>query len=255
MKINQEVIFEILRSVRPLFMDTDMAAKITEKGAADYVTEVDFTVQKTISDKLQELYPEVQFMGEEKDNSDIDPNGSLWILDPVDGTTNLIYDYKVSCVSLGYIEDGKLTFGAIYWPYMDEMFFAEKGKGAYLNGRPIHVRTEEKLINCLIAVGTSPYEKQLADANFELFRNIFKNSRDIRRGGSAAIDLAFVAAGRLDGFVERNLKPWDIAAGTLIVREAGGVVKNYAGADVIVTANSDICCGNAKVAEQLLELI
>lgn len=253
---NREIIDQVihlLKETRPLFFNSDMASHIREKGLADFVTDVDMRVQDFVKQGLEKIIPGTQFMGEEKDNTEIDFSGDFWILDPVDGTTNLIHDYRQSAVSLALCEQGQVVMGMVYQPYTQELFMALKGKGAWLNGTPIHVSAREKLEESLISIGTSPYRKELAEENFKYFQNVFMRCEDIRRGGSAAIDLAYVACGRTEAYFERNLKPWDYAAGMLLVEEAGGSVTNYHGDVVGVSAPSDIVAGNGKICKILVE--
>ena len=244
---------ELLRKAGDLFQDRTAAGRTKAKGVADYVTEVDVAVQQYIQAQLEQKYPQIQFLSEEKDNDEIDMNGRVWILDPVDGTTNLIHDYHASVISLALMEQGTVVLGMIYDPYMKELFLAEKGKGSFCNGQPVSVSRAETMEQCLIAIGTSPYYKQLAEKNFELFRAIFNDSQDIRRSGSAARDLAYVACGRLDGYLEKKLKIWDYAAGMLLVREAGGCVRDYQGTDCGTDRMGDIVAANPKIASLLTE--
>lgn len=244
---------ELLRKAGDLFQDRAAAGHTKAKGVADYVTEVDYTVQQYIRTQLEQKYPQIQFLSEEKNNEEIDMNGMLWILDPVDGTTNLIHDYHASVISLALMEQGTVILGMIYDPYMKELFMAEKGKGSFCNGQLIHVSKAESMEQCLIAIGTSPYYKQLAEKNFELFRAVFKDSQDIRRSGSAARDLAYVACGRLDGYLEQKLKIWDYAAGMLLVREAGGCVRDYKGRDFGNEKTGDIVAANPGIATLLMK--
>lgn len=253
MKIDEKRVIEAVCSVKPLLLDQERASRIQVKGVADFVTQVDIQVQEFLKNSLGELYPEIQFMGEEKDNSEIDFTGSVWILDPVDGTTNLIHDFRQSAVSLALCEGGRLEFGLIYQPYTGEIFHTQRGAGAWLNGVPIHVSQVRDMSKSLIAIGTSPYNHEMADWNFEVFKEVFLNCSDIRRLGSAALDLAYVACGRTDAFFERYLKPWDFAAGILLVQEAGGTVTDYNGNPVDVTKPSDIVAGNGKIGEELVE--
>ena len=253
MGIDKDKVFEIIRSVRPLFSDNKKAAEIREKGLADYVTSVDVTVQGILQEKFGELYPDVQFLAEEKDNDGINFQGKVFIVDPCDGTTNLVHDDRFSCVSVGYVEGGMLVEGFIYQPYTDEMFFSERGKGAFLNGNPIHVSKAPDLEHSLIAVGTRPYQKEYADRNFDLFKRIFMKTQDIRRAGSAALDCAYVACGRLDGYFERRLKPWEFSAGMLLVEEAGGKTSGYQGEAIDFTKWADIVVSNGKIHEALIQ--
>lgn len=251
-KIKKDAI-EVVREAAKLFADRKAAENTFEKGACDYVTKVDSAVQSFIQEKLYALYPEILFLSEEKDNSDVDIGDILWVLDPVDGTTNLIYDYKMSAISLALLVGGKPIFGVVYNPYSDEMFSAMWGEGSYLNGKRIYCRKPASLSESLIAIGTTPYHKEEADEIFELFKRLFKDGRDLRRSGSAALDLAHVAAGRLDLYLEKRLKIWDYAAGTLIVREAGGVVCDYAGNERKMDMVGDVIAGCEDVVLEVVE--
>lgn len=249
-KVEQTV--ALVKRVRPLFFDQGMASRVREKGAADFVTAVDFSVQDTIEKGLEQIAPGVQFMGEEKDNRDIDFSGSFWILDPVDGTTNLIHDYRQSAVSLALCEQGQLTLGIIYQPYTGELFLARRGMGATWNGQPIHVSDASAMKDSMIAVGTTPYNKEMGEENFRNFYDIFMACEDIRRSGSAAIDLASVACGRVEAYFERNLKPWDFAAGCLLIQEAGGTVTDFSGGPVKLSGPCDIVGGNQAIHKILV---
>lgn len=240
-------IIQIVKEAAGYFQDRKAAGEITEKGIADFVTNTDKNVQSFIQSALAEQYPQIQFMGEEKNNQDIDMSKPVWILDPVDGTTNLIHAYKASCISLALMEQGEIQLGIVYHPYFDEVFHAIKGQGAYCNGERLQVSGAETLQDSLIAIGTSPYYKDLAEENFELFKRIFLECQDIRRMGSAALDLAWTASGRCEAYLERNLKLWDYAAGMLLVREAGGEVLDYAGKKAEPKYMSDILAGNGKI--------
>ena len=173
--------------------------------------------------------------------------GHLEELDPVDGTTNLIHDYRASVISLALMQKGSVVLGMIYNPYTDELFSAQKGEGSYCNGQKIEVSGAETMEKCLIAIGTSPYYKEMAEENFKVFQAIFKDCQDIRRSGSAALDLAYVACGRIEAYFERNLKIWDYAAGMLLVREAGGQVTDYRGNDADTEMISNITAANPKI--------
>lgn len=245
---------ELVRSIRPFFVSRERI-EVREKGTADFVTQMDIRVQETVQEGLKELFPDIQFMGEERDNSDIDFNKPVWILDPIDGTTNFIHGYCHSTLSLALCADKKIVMGFVYQPYTEELFFAQEGKGAWLNEEPIHVSGVRELEKSLVAIGTSPWKHKLAEQNFELFKRIFLCCSDIRRTGSAALDLAYVACGRTEAFVERDLKPWDFAAGCLLVKEAGGTVTDYRGEDIAVTSPAHIVAGNGCIGELLLKEI
>lgn len=244
---------QLLRGAGKLFQDRTLAGQTREKGVADYVTAVDYEVQQYIRTRLEEQYPRIQFLSEEKSNDDVDRSGLVWVLDPVDGTTNLIHDYQASVISLALMDKGESVLGMIYDPYMNELFLSEKGKGSFCNGRRIHVSRVASMEECLIAIGTSPYYKELAEKNFDLFKRLFMDCQDVRRSGSAARDLAYVACGRLDGYLEQRLKIWDFAAGMLLVREAGGCVRDYQGADLGATMTGDVVAANAAVSTVIRE--
>lgn len=246
---------EIVKKTHSLLMNEDAAGNFREKGRADYVTEVDTAVQDFLAQELYAQYPQVQFMGEEKENSSIDFSKPVWILDPVDGTTNLIHGYHHSAVSLAYCENGEAKVGIIYQPYTNDVFYAIKGEGAHLNDERIHVSRAKTLDESLISIGTSPYNKEWAKKNFPIFEKVFMACQDIRRSGSAALDLAYVACGRLDGFFERNLKPWDYAAGVLLVEEAGGHVITYNDGAVSMERPSDIIAGNGYIENELRKFL
>lgn len=245
---------EIVLETKNIIMDKESAHNITVKGEADYVTQTDFKVQSFLMEKLSEAYPESGFLAEEKDN---DYNGGtpIWIIDPIDGTTNLIHGCNMSAVSLAYYDGKEVIFGAVYNPFTGELFRAEKGKGAFLGDTPIHCTGTDKLNRCLVSVGTSPYYKDEAESNFRLFQKVFLTCEDIRRTGSAALDHCYVAAGRFDIYFERHLKPWDYAAGKLILEEAGGKVTGWQGEEADPTKIWDIVATNGKVHEAFLEMI
>lgn len=250
-----EKLIELIKETKKIALDRSGAGDITLKGKADFVTKVDMGVQEFLKPRLKELYPEVQFMSEEKDNSDIDFSDKVWVLDPIDGTTNLIHDYKMSAVSLALVDSGEPVLGIVYNPFTDELFSAVKGKGAFLNGVRISVTDADCLEKALISVGTSPYRKELAETNFEIIKKLFIASEDIRRCGSAALDLCYIACGRTEGFFERNLKPWDYAAGIVIVREAGGRVTDMDGNEPSYRVPSDICATNSLIHNEMMGIL
>lgn len=254
MQIEMQKLFEIVREGGALFRNRKEAAHVHVKGVSDYVTEVDFHVQELIRTKLMQEWPQVQFMGEEKDNSEIDFSKAVWILDPVDGTTNLIHDFRQSAVSLALYDGGKPVCGVVYQPYTEELFHAVSGSGeAFFNGEPIHVSGAARMEECLISIGTAPYEHEYAERNFELFKKIFLDCQDIRRLGSAAVDLAYVACGRTDAFFEMNLKPWDFAAGRILVEEAGGTVTDFEGNSPDFRNKGSILGSNGIIGKLLVE--
>ncbi len=263
--ITIETILPIIQKVADKYLTRENSRHITVKGDSNFVTEVDTNIEKAMKECLSALYPEIQFMGEEKDNSEIDFSYPVWILDPVDGTSNLIHDFQNSSMSLALAVDKQIVFGVIYHYYSREYFYAKRGEGAYLGQglyhnqtysdkkhSPIHVSNTTELSHTLVSFGTSPYDKAtLGEKNCETLKQIFFACEDIRRIGSAAIELAFVAAGRVDIYLERNLKPWDYAAAIVIIEEAGGIITDYQGQPVDISEPSDILAGNKVVHEKL----
>jgi myo-inositol-1(or 4)-monophosphatase len=238
-----------------LFADRDRAAQVRHKDRTDFVTAVDVAVQERLARELAALAPQVQFMGEEKDNSDIDRAGPVWILDPVDGTTNLVHNFRASAVSLALAEGGQLTMGLVYDPFRQELFSARRGGGAFLNGSPIRVSPARTLAEGLCSVGTNPSCRDQADQTFAWLRAIYDRCHDVRRVGSAAIELCCVAAGRLEGYVERGLKPWDYAAATLIIQEAGGTVTNERGGPMGLFQGGAVVGSNGAIHQELLDVL
>lgn len=198
------------------------SAKKVEIKDQDYrnlVTEYDVKIQNILKEKLAEIIPEASFLGEEG-TSDYSKDGYCFVCDPIDGTTNFVKNYKCSSVSIALLKDGHPFMGVIYNPFLDEMFSAEKNKGARCNGKLIKT-SEEPLKNSLVAFGTGTYD---IEKTWQIMKKYFDISLDIRRSGSGAVDLCNVACGRTGVFWELKLQPWDYAAGALILEEAGGII-------------------------------
>ena len=191
------------------------------------VTEYDVKIENILQQNLLKILPEAAFLGEEG-NQTCNKNGYCFICDPIDGTSNFIKGVKHSCVSIALLKDGTPILGVIYDPYLDEIFWAEKGQGAFCNGRLIKTSSEEPQ-DSLIVFGTAPYNRSLSTKTWEFAAKSFAAALDLRRSGSAALDLAGVAAGRFGMFWEFELQPWDFAAGVLIIEEAGGTVMTLEG--------------------------
>lgn len=226
-----------------------MFSDVRDKGdQANLVTDMDVTVQKFLIEKLSEILPGSGFLAEEDDVHE-ETDGFLWVIDPIDGTTNYIYDYRHSAISVALLEHHEAVFGVVYDPYLDEMFIAAKGQGAYRNDERICVSKRE-LASSLIMCGTTPYEKEFAQETFDIMRRMFLAGKDIRRSGSAVLDLCYVACGRVDGFYEQRLSPWDYAAGVLLILEAGGKIVTLDG-DMQYTKRIGLIAGNAANVEDL----
>ena len=220
--------------------------RIHEKnGTFNYVTEYDVAVQRFLEKELSAAVPGACFLAEEEggDRQGVS-DGYTFVIDPIDGTSNFIHGFGISAISVALLYGGCPVFGAVYLPYTDEMFCAEKGGGAFLNGKPIRVNslpTER----ALTLFGTTPYMRDtMADAVTELFKRLFLTSVDVRRCGAAAADLCFVACGRAAAFCEMLLSPWDYAAGGLIVEEAGGRVTRFDGSPLSYTEKCTVTAAN-----------
>jgi myo-inositol-1(or 4)-monophosphatase len=228
------------------------------KGDADLVTEADRASEKLIVERLHTLFPDHGVYGEEGTRSNIEGE-YRWYIDPLDGTTNFAHSFPVFCVSMGLerrspstpaSEDGEVIAGIIYDPLRDELFTAEKGKGAYLNGTPIRVSAASELAEALVATGF-PSRKRHDSPNIHFYQQFSLRSHGVRRAGSAALDLAYTACGRLDAYWEFNLNPWDTSAGALLVTEAGGTMSGFDGSPFKLDSR-EILATNGLLREELL---
>lgn len=201
--------------------------EVAYKGLIDLVTDADRASEELISGRIQGAFPDHGFLGEEGTRG-ADGAEFGWVVDPLDGTTNYAHAYPHFAVSIALERRGRAVLGVVYDPMRDELFVAERGHGATLNGAPIHVSVEDELLRSLLATGF-PYNPEQRDEALAIWNALMDACQGVRRDGAAALNLSWVACGRLDGFYERNLKPWDMAAGALIVEEAGGRVSDYAG--------------------------
>ena len=220
------------------------------KGRVDIVTETDLGAEGIILSKIRENFPNHSIITEEADNKET-ASDYRWIIDPLDGTTNFVHSFPFVCVSIGLEYQGEVVLGIVYNPFLKEYFFAEKGHGAFLNDQPICVSKNEKLKDSLLATGF-PYElSDHFERNMQLFSKIYRQTQGIRRAGSAAMDLCYVACGRFDGFWEFDLNPWDVAAGSLIVSEAGGKLSGFSGNQLDIYSD-EIMATNGLIHAELL---
>lgn len=246
----------IVRNAGKLLFCREKAEKVREKGRTDFVTTVDTEVQAQIREQLLELDDSIQFMGEEQDNASLDLRQPTWILDPVDGTTNLIHAFRHSAISLALVREETVLLGIIYDPYADELFTALSGGGSFCNGKRICVSSTHFLADSLCCVGTNPGHREEAELAFRRMRTIYDRCHDIRLIGAASIELCYVACGRLDCYLEHSLKPWDYAAGKLLVEEAGGKVTDFCGEKVSLSLpGCDILVSNGTIHRELTTLI
>ena len=225
-----------------------------KSGRRDVVTEYDRRVQALLIERLSEAVPGARFFCEENDRHDDLGAEHVFIIDPIDGTMNFVHGLHHSCISAAYMRRGEFRAAAICNPYVNELFTAVKGAGAFLNGRPIHV-TDAPLAETLVCCGTTPYDPGLADRCFALMKRAFLAGLDVRREGAAALDLCTVAAGRAGVFFELGLSLWDYAAGKLIVEEAGGVCCKLDGAPLPCdSSRPSVVAGGGQAVAELLRL-
>lgn len=230
--------------------------QVTEKGQNDFVTEVDQAAEQAIIDILKKAYPDHAILAEESGASDNlhDENENVWIIDPLDGTTNFIHGFPQYCVSIALQQRGQITQAVVYDPTRNDLFTATKGGGAYLNEKRIRVTKRDKVADALIGTGFPYSDLSKLDEYMKMFKIMTERCAGLRRPGSAALDLAYVACGRLDGFFEKGLKPWDMAAGSLLITEAGGIVGTFAGESDYLY-KSDVIAGTPKVFAQMVGLL
>jgi myo-inositol-1(or 4)-monophosphatase len=231
--------------------------KITNKSELDLVTESDLASEKLIIERIKTYHPRHAILAEESGVSSPATaeaqNEWRWIIDPLDGTTNYAHGYPTFCVSIGLEHAGRMELGVIYDPMRDELFTAERGEGASLNGRRIQVSTAANLASALLCTGF-PYDVRERSEFARHFANFIMNAQGVRRDGAAALDLAYVACGRFDGFWEEGLQPWDVAAGSLMVEEAGGRVSKYDGGPLSIYT-PPILASNGLVHEQMMRVL
>lgn len=254
MKDFRECAIEIAREAG-IFLKNKLYSEhtIDYKGEINLVTEADKISEKMITSKITTLFPDHDILAEE--STTIDRGSDFrWIIDPLDGTTNYAHGYPYFCVSIALERLDTMIVGIVYDPMLDEMFVAEKGKGAFVNEREIHVSNTREVIKSLLATGF-PYDiREDSHNNLNYFNEMILQAQAIRRAGSAALDLAYVAAGRFDGFWELKLNPWDIAAGWLLVEEAGGIVTDMGGKNYFIESPS-ILASNGRIHAEMMAIL
>lgn len=225
---------------------------IAEKQTHDYVTNIDLQAEKMIKHAIHKAFPDHGFLTEE--NPSEKGNEYTWIIDPLDGTTNFIHQFPHFAISIALQVNNKLELAVIFDPIRNDLFTAQKGKGARLNNQRIRVSTQNELKGALLGTGFPFKQKGFIDTYLKTFQAVFEDAAGIRRAGSAALDLAYVAAGKLDGFWEFGLETWDMAAGILLVKEAGGMITDAKGSEDYLK-NGNIIAGNPKVLKALLKKV
>ena len=254
MPVNIDQLRAIVREAGALIRSAQMSPEEirSKDGHRNYVTRFDVMVQDHLEQQLRELAPDYGFVAEEQDSQDYSHTSSF-IVDPIDGTSNFIFGIPQYCISVAVVEDGEVRQGVVYNPALDEMYWAESGKGSFLNGAPI-VNPDLPLEQTLFGVGTSPYNAAYREQSVTLMNALLPVAIDIRRLGSAALDLCYVANGRQGGYFEFEINPWDIAAGMLIAREAGARVTTLDGHEPPLDRTMSIFAAGQQAYEQFMAI-
>ena len=234
-------------------MDNMDKVKTTSKGHNDFVTSVDKKAEQVIIDTIHAAYPDHSILAEES-GEQLGKDEITWIIDPLDGTTNFLYEFPHFAISIAVAEKGRIQHGVIYDPVRDELFTASRGRGASMNDKRLRVVDQKVLENCLLGTGFPFRAPEMIDTYMDIFKDFMTECRDIRRAGSAALDLAYLAAGRIDGFWEFGLSKWDIAAGTLMIQEAGGIVDDMEGKQQFLE-NGNIIAAPPKIFQAMAKTI
>lgn len=253
MKYYQNLI-DILKETDKIFYDEEIYKQVKQKGDFDFVTKADIAVSEHIKKRLKETYPDYDFQSEEEPFN-MSPDKSYWILDPIDGTTNFMHRLPYCCISLALLQGGKIVCGIIYIPYLNEIYYAEEGKGAYLNGERIYCSKYDKITDCIgFFEYNSGYKKHI-ETTSKYADKIYLNCQDLRTLGAAAVELALIACGKADVFLGRFLKPWDYAAGAILITEAGGKIGDLNGNLTFTELDRDFVATNGMVYNEFINML
>lgn len=255
MTIMLNSIVNIVKQAGEIYKSAGNDLGIEDKGSSvNLVTKYDKMIQDFLFDELKKLIPDCSFLGEEGDDNKTLTDGYCFIIDPIDGTTNFIKGFQHSAISVGLAKDKELILGVVLDPDLDNIFYAQKGKGAYLNGIPIHC-SDCAINESLVLFGTCPYEHELAHKTFELTEKIFYKAIEVRRGGSAALDICYIASGKADLYYEMILRPWDWAGAYVILSEAGGKAYTFEKEEISADKISSFVCGNQNSLRDFYEIL
>lgn len=246
---------EIVREAGQILKNAHAGSQnIFEKsGFANFVTAYDCQIQEFLVDWLKKVFPEAGFIGEENDLQETMGDGYYFIIDPIDGTTNFIHDYHHSCISVGIAYQRKGFAGVVYDPYLDEMYWAKKGEGAYCNDKRLTVK-DISLEECIVAFGCARYNSEETDRCFDYAKQLYLRCHGIRNGGSSTLDICHIASGRNGLYFEMLLQPWDYAAASVILEEAGGVIRTMDGTPITLDAPCSILAGSPLVWKESMDL-
>lgn len=247
-------IVDIVKKAGEIYKNAGSDLGIEDKGSkVNLVTKYDKMIQDFLISELTKIIPDAAFLGEEGDDNKQLTDGYCFIIDPIDGTTNFIKGFQHSAISVGLAKDKEMYIGVVLDPDLNNIFYAQKGKGAFLNGKPIHT-SDCDMQNSLVLFGTCPYEHELAHKTFELTENVFYKAIEVRRGGSAALDICYVASGKADLYYELILRPWDWAGASVILSEAGGIAKTVDNEELDLNKVRSLVCGNKNNLKEFYEI-
>lgn len=247
-------IIEAVKKAVEIYKNAGDDLDISEKTSnVNLVTKYDKMIQKFLIDELGKITPGASFFCEEGDDNKQLTDGYCYIIDPIDGTTNFIKGFQHSAISVGLAKDKKLIIGVVADPDKNNLYYAEKGKGAYLNGKRINV-SDCTLAESLVMFGTCPYEHKLAHKTFELTEKVFNKALEVRRSGSAALDICYVASGKADLYYEMIIRPWDWAGASVILLEAGGVFSKIDSSPIDLSKTDSYLCGNINNIKEFNEI-
>lgn len=248
-----EDVIKIVTDTASMYFDNTIISNIIDKGAVEnYATNVDLSIENRLKQELAKVIPSAEFIGEESNHKGMIPEYA-WIVDPIDGTANFVRDIKECCISVGLIQNGKPVLGVIYAPWLGELYVAADGEGATLNGKPIKV-SDRSFRESIYYMSTCSYDKNSSGDMFNFVGTISPNVEDVRRFGSAALALAYIAVGRIELYYTCNIHPWDICAGLCILTEAGGSYKILRNEDKMWKSEVDLMAANSpKNLDQLFE--
>ncbi|MDO4363909.1 MAG: inositol monophosphatase family protein [Clostridia bacterium] len=247
-------IIEIVKKAGEIYKSAGDDLGISQKSSnVDLVTKYDKQIQNFLYTELKKVVPDAQLFGEEGDGNKELTDGYCFIIDPIDGTTNFVKGFQHSAISVGLAKDKELIIGVVLDPDLNNLYYAEKGKGAFLNDKPIHV-SDCELQKSLVLFGTCPYEHELAHKTFQLTEDVFYKAIEVRRGGSAALDICYIASGKADLYYELIIRPWDWAGATLILKEAGGICTQVTGDELNLNKITSYVCGNEKNLKEFYEI-
>lgn len=250
-----EKIIEAVKKAGEIYKSADSDLGVESKGSnVNLVTKYDKLIQDFLFTELSAIVPDCKFLGEEGDGNKELTDGYCFIIDPIDGTTNFIKGFEHSAISVALAKDKEIIIGVVLDPDLDNLFYAQKGKGAYLNGKRIQC-SDCDLSHSLVLFGTCPYEHELAHKTFELTEKVFYKAVEVRRCGSAALDICYVASGKADLYYEMILRPWDWAGAYLILKEAGGYATTFEGKKLDANKIDSLVCGNKRVLEEFYGIL